>query len=154
MKSLIFLFSFIWQFVHLGEDDVGEISSWRDPGEGRGLWGRSQDGGRSFLLLLIQVGGRSPHWSQLWKALQCTFHKSITYCMEVQMKGLYHRICCLIHIFVGHLSVIISLSSVWKQKIFGFWIALLKYKDVGRRHLGGLGNSKWKRIDGGKKPLS
>lgn len=48
------LFS-LFQFVRPGEDDDGQVSSRRDPGEGRSLRGRGQDGRRSFHLLLVQV---------------------------------------------------------------------------------------------------
>lgn len=73
LVNSLFMFP-LGQFVHLGEDDDGEISSWRDQREGRGLRGRGQDGRRPLLLLLIQVGSSSPHWS----VLEALMHKCIT----------------------------------------------------------------------------
>lgn len=56
------------QSVRLGEDDDGQISSQRDPGEGGSVRGRSQDGGRTLLLLLLQVSSRSTLQETVWKA--------------------------------------------------------------------------------------
>lgn len=100
------------QFVHLGEDDDGQISSWRDSGEGGGLRGRGQDGRRLFLLLLIQVGSCSAHCSPFWTALQCTLYKYITYCLEVLMQWLQ------INIFISTLDTLYHLGfSSFRRKL-------------------------------------
>lgn len=94
----VFIFS-LRQFEHLGEDDDGEISSWRDPGEGGSLRGRGQDGRRSFHLLLIQVGSGSTHWSQFQTALHCQIHcKTVYYLLHRggnAMRNSYRSICWL-----------------------------------------------------------